>query len=196
MYHDPEIIAMNQVLEEFKCLDHAQKQRVANWVKARFMLMLDKPPAVSVPPVENQATSGQTVGTEELPGEPAVEDETKQVVRKKRLSDYFTSLDVFAESDVRKATARILLMAAFLQERQDFKEITSYDISFRLKRIKQSVSNISSLINGILKKKPPLMLEIEQDDQGKHTRKKFRVTKMGVRVANSYIQAKKFVEVE
>lgn len=196
MYYDPEIIAMNQVLESFKYLNHAQKQRVANWVKARFMLMLDKPPAGLVPPVENRASSQPIMGSEGTMAEPAVEEEPKRVVRKKRLSDYFTSLDVFAESDVKKSTAKILLMAAFLQERQDFKEITSYDISFRLKRIKQPVSNISSLINGILKKKPPLIVEIEQEDQAKHSRKKFKITKMGVRVANSYIKAKKLVEVE
>jgi hypothetical protein len=196
MYHDPEIIAMNQVLETFKYLNHAQKQRVANWVKARFMLMLDKPPAGLVPPVENRASLQPIIGSEGTMAEPAVEEEPKRVVRKKRLSDYFTSLDVFAESDVKKSTAKILLMAAFLQERQDFKEITSYDISFRLKRIKQPVSNISSLINGILKKKPPLIVEIEQEDQAKHSRKKFKITKMGVRVANSYIKAKKLVEVE
>jgi hypothetical protein len=40
------------------------------------------------------------------------------------------------------------------------------------------------------------MIEIEQEDHAKHSRRKFKLTKMGVRKANSYIKAKKLVEVE
>ena len=78
-------------------------------------------------------------------------------------------------------------MAAYLQERHNFKEITTYDINFRLKRIKHGVTNISSLINGILKRKPQLLDEIKKEGQTKHARRKFRVTEEGLKVVKNYL---------
>ena len=93
----------------------------------------------------------------------------------------------FSEARVKKSTGKILLMAAYLQERHNFKEITTYDINFRLKRIKHGVTNISSIINGILKGKPQLLDEIKNEEQTKHARRKFKVTEEGLKVAESYL---------
>ncbi len=103
-------------------------------------------------------------------------------------------LDLFAEANVKKVSDKILLMAAYLQERLNFKEISSYDINFRLKRIGHGVQNISSSINGILKRKQreaPLMMELKKEGASKQARRKFRVTDDGLKKARSFLKSSK-----
>lgn len=193
MSYDRELVAMDTVLSVFKGLNSAQKKRVIDWLKARFWLTLDKlPPGLSIP-VQEPVPS--TVSTVEGTHEDAVDDTPAKRVwqrRKKELTDFDTVLDLFAASEVTKSTDKVLLMASFLQARLNFEEITSYEISFRLKRIHQPVNNISSLINGIMKRKPPLIVEAgDPEEHTKHARRKFKVTKMGLRVAGSFVTHKK-----
>jgi len=181
MGHDPEIVAMNKVLDSLKNLDNGGRKRIIHWLKNRFGLAEGKTPHQLTPPASvNKQTKTQPIVKEE-PGTAAIP------LKKREIKHYDTVLDLFSESRVKKSISKILLMAAYLQERHHFKEITTYDINFRLKRIKHEVTNISSIINGILKKKPQLLAEIKTEGQGKHARRKFKVTDEGLKVARSYL---------
>jgi hypothetical protein len=184
MNQDPEITAMSQAFEALKGLDGAQIGRVLHWIKGRFGVRETKLTAVPAAAVTPAAV-------EEIIPAPAVEpkQEPKAPVSKKRdLMDFDTVLDLFSESTVKKVSSKILLMAAYLQERHNFKEISSYDINFRLKRIGHGVQNISSSINGILKRKPQLMIEMNRDDSSRRARRKFRVTVEGIKVARGFLK--------
>jgi hypothetical protein len=181
MGHDPEIVAMNKVLDSLQNLDNGSRKRVIHWLIDRFRLAGGKTPHQLTPPAKvNKKTETKSIVKQKL-GKPA------QSLKRKEIKHYDTVLDLFSESKVKKSISKILLMAAYLQERHHFKEITTYDINFRLKRIRHEVTNISSIINGILKKKPQLLAEIKKEGQGKHARRKFRVTDEGLKVAKSYL---------
>jgi hypothetical protein len=181
MDHDPEIIAMNKVLNIFRILDNEKRKRIIHWLKDRFGLTVDKPPHALTQPLNIK---------KQTKSKPIVKEEPEKAVKpleKRGIKQYDTVLDLFSEARVKKSTDKILLMAAYLQERHNFKEITTYDINFRLKRIKHGVTNISSIINGILKGKPQLLDEIKNKEQTKHARRKFKVTEEGLKVAESYL---------
>jgi hypothetical protein len=183
MGHDPEIVAMNKVFNVFRNLDNGKRERIIHWLTDRFGLTGDKPPPELTQPA-NVNIKKQTETKPIVEEKPA---EAVKTLKKRGIEQYDTVLDLFSEARVKKSTGKVLLMAAYLQERHHFKEITTYDINFRLKRIKHGVTNISSLINGILKGKPQLLDEIKDEGQTKHSRRKFRVTEEGLKVAKSYL---------
>jgi len=178
---DPELNAMSYVYESLKSLDRKQMKRIIHWAEDRFGLT---PAQMSVELTQQpqQVQTQITVSEAAAGAEPVVKEE------KNDIKHYDTALDLFSESNVQKVTSKILLMAAYLQERFNFKEISSYDINFRLKRIGHGVPNISSLLNGILRKKPPLLLQLETEGRTKQARRKFMVTNEGLKVARSYLK--------
>jgi len=96
--------------------------------------------------------------------------------------------ELFLTSDVKKVSHRILLAAAYLQEKSNLDEVSSLDINTQLKKLGYGVTNITTLINGLLKKKPPLMEVTKKEGTTKQARRKFKVSPQG------FIIAKKFVK--
>jgi hypothetical protein len=176
MAYDPELHAMSLVFEALKNLDNGQRRRILGWVKDRLE-------ATAAPTVEGEAAAMTTAPQALIPPAPAA----PKPPAKKDLANFETALDLFSESSAKKSTSKVLLMAAYLQERHNYKEISSYDINFRLKRIGHGVTNISSLINGILKRKPHLLIQVDAENLPKQARRKFRVTVEGLTVARSFL---------
>ncbi len=184
---DPEISAMNDVLDALKTLDNAQRKRIVDWITARFKLK--GAGAFQVPVVEQSTAAAETAPPVEPM--PVVKKTRKPRAKKtdeKDITNYETVLDLFSESNVKKVSHKILLMAAYLQEKLKFEEISSFDINSRLKRIKHGVTNISSSINGLLKKSPKVFDVIEKPGEGKTTRRKFRVTEAGLKQVRSFLK--------
>jgi hypothetical protein len=171
------------VLNIFRNLDNGKRKRIIHWLKDRFGLAGNKPPHPLTHPfnIKKQTETRPIVNVKEKP------EKAVKPLEKRGIEQYDTVLDLFSEARVKKSTSKILLMAAYLQERHHFKEITTYDINFRLKRIKHGVTNISNIINGILNMKPRLLDEIKKEGQTKHARRKFKVTEEGLKVAKSYL---------
>lgn len=193
MQLDPEISAMNETLDALKNLNNGQRKRVIDWITARYRLN-------EVSAFETPEEEAQTEITEiEEPDEKAVRRRRgrKPGPRKARaagidktdITNYETVLDLFSEANVKKVSSKILLMSAYLQEKLKFAEISSFDINSRLKRIKHGVSNISTAINGLMKKSPQLLVEVEKPgEEGKSSRKKFRVTEEGIKLAKTFLK--------
>lgn len=188
---DPELFAMGQAFDAVKNLNKAQVSRILQWIKDRFGIVEAKAYIEATPDViyVEAAKSEDNI----LPGSIEVSEQEEQKVRKsskaKDLVDFETVLDLFTEAKVKKISSKIILMAAYLQEKQKFSEISSYDINFRLKRIGHGVQNISSSINAILKRKPAIMTLLDsRDDKGeKLTRKRYQVTPEGLKIARSFL---------
>lgn len=179
---DPEIGAMNEVLVSFKQVNNDQRKRIVDWLTARFKLNepYDPTQVAFTEPVEPRRTRRK-------PG-PKKKTDTAVLPEEKNVKLYDTVLELFAESDVKRVSSKILLMAAYLQEKLNIKEISSFDINSRLKRIRHGVTNISSAINGLLEHSPKLMDVIDQPGEGNAARRKFKVTEEGVKLANSYLR--------
>ena len=96
--------------------------------------------------------------------------------------------ELFLTSDVKKVSHRILLAAAYLQEKNNLDEVSSLDINTQLKKLGYGVTNITTLINGLLKKKPPLMEVTKKEGTTKQARRKFKVTPQGFIVAKTFVK--------
>lgn len=179
---DPEIGAMNEVLVSFKQLDNGQRKRIVDWLTARFKLNepYDSTQIALSEPVELKRTRRK-------PG-PKKKTDVSASPEEKNIKLYDTVLELFSEADVKRVSSKILLMAAYLQEKLNIKEISSFDINSRLKRIRHGVTNISSAINGLLDHSPKLIDVIEQPGMEKAARRKFKVTEEGIKLANSYLR--------
>lgn len=193
MQLDPEISAMNETLDALKNLDNGQRKRVVDWITARYRL--------------NEVSKFETPEEEKQTETAEIEEPTEKAVGRKRgrkpkarkvraagmdksdIKNYETVLDLFSEANVKKVSSKILLMSAYLQEKLKFEEISSFDINSRLKRIKHGVTNISTAINGLMKKSPQLLMEIEKPgEEGKSPRRKFRVTEEGLKLAKTFLK--------
>jgi hypothetical protein len=173
--HDPEILALGQVFESLKGLNKAEISRIIRWAGDRFSREEYVPAPVS--DVETEMVA------------PADEDiEERGKATKKDLTDYESIADLFAAANLKRATAKIILMAAYMQERLNFKEMTSQDITNRLKRVDKSIRNVSVSISNILLKKPPVMIAIKKEGDAMQGRRKFRVTNEGVALARKYLE--------
>ncbi|MCP4215872.1 MAG: hypothetical protein GY765_14560 [bacterium] len=209
MLQDLEIKAMSEVLNAFQMLDSWQRKRVIEWAVARFSLdepekfapkvieaQAPVPAIVEVAPVIEEAPEPEEVVEEEPMAVEAPKTRVPRGRRKakidepkeKNIRDYDKVVDLFADAvGAKKVSAKILLMAAYLQERLNQSEVTSYEVNSKLKRIGHRIPNITSSINGILKKNPALMIVVDKGGDKKQARRKFRVTEEGIKLSNSFL---------
>lgn len=208
MQLEPELIAMNRVHEVLKYLNQGQRIRVIDWAKARFNLIEKKPGqdvvAAEIPvPVEAPTASSTGPAAPTTPMEAEVEpaamvvelEEPKPkptaVKAKPAVGKIFTEFetieDLFLRVNAKKVSHRILLVAAYLQEKGNLRELSSIDINSQLKKLGYGVPNITTLINGLLKKTPPQIVVTRKDGDTKQSRRKFKVTEKGFIDAQSFI---------
>ena len=100
--------------------------------------------------------------------------------------DNFEELLLFSTANTN--TAKILLAAAYLQEKKNLKEFGSYDISFLFKEIGEEIGQPSPALSYLMSKKPPLLFQTGTQGPGLKARRKFRVTEEGLRIARNYIK--------
>ncbi len=200
MYHDQEISALSNVYETLKGLNNDQIKRIIDWVTSKFSL--DKPEAFEA--IKSAAAVSPQPVPEET-AEPVVEPVRKRRGRKpgkavpgieasqpvatgiKGFMRYDSLEEIFSAATAKRLGAKILLAAAYLQEKENFKELSSYDVSSRLKKIGEEIKNASVAINGLMGKKPPLLIQTGTLGVGLKSRRKFRVTEEGLKVARKYI---------
>ena len=210
MYPDSEINALSNVYEALKGLNSAQIKRILDWVKDKFDP--DKHPDLRA--VEKDAVP--TSGPDPLPeastveaAEPAFETVKKKPGRRPAKDipviekpapqpasalgttgfikyDNFEELLLFSKANTN--TAKVLLAAVYLQEKKNLKEFGSYDISTLFKSIGEEANQPSSSLNNLMRKNPPLMFQTGTQGPGLKSRRKFRVTEEGLRIARNYIK--------
>ncbi len=191
MNNEPEINTLKIISNALKDLNPQERKRIIKWAKDRFGVTRDKPPSKVLRTGKiktgsiKAALEFSAVQKSKITEEKAQKTVTR--VRKKKIKDFETVLDLFSTAVPKTSTEKVVLMAAYLQEKQAFQEITPYDISFRLKRINYGVSNTSYVISEILKRKPSLMVEIKTEDQTKSSRKKLRLTRKGLKDAFGFL---------
>jgi len=200
MYPDQEINALNSVYETLKRLDNDQIKRIVDWVTSKFSL--EEPEALKA--VKRGADLSSQPSLEEA-AEPVLAPLKKRPGRKPRKAmtglemsqpvasgikgfmKYDSLEEVFAETTAKRIGAKILLVAAYLQEKENLKELSSYDVSSRLKKIGKEIKNASVAINGLMGKKPPLLIQTGTLGTSAKSRRIFRVSEEGLRVARKYL---------
>jgi hypothetical protein len=199
MYHDPEIEALSKVNEALTGLNTAQVKRIAAWVTGRFGL--DRPEG-------SEGLAEVIAGAGEMePSPPLVKKRRGRIPRAAKSQDAaagpttaapvkfkgfmkYESLEalVKAKGDkLKRVSAKLLVVAAFLQERENYKEMSSYDITSKLKSLDMTIKNASISIKNMMLRKPPLLMQMGSFGTGAKARRKFRVTEAGLNKAREYI---------
>jgi hypothetical protein len=188
MYHDQEINALSNVYETLKGLNNDQIKRIIDWVTSKFSL--DKPEAISSPEQAAEPFVEPVIkrrGRKPGKAKPGVEEPQPVSSGITGFMKYDSLEEIFSAATAKRLGAKILLAAAYLQEKENFKELSSYDVSSRLKKIGEEIKNASVAINGLMGKKPPLLIQTGTLGDGLKSRRKFRVTEEGLKVARKYI---------
>jgi hypothetical protein len=198
MYHDPEINALSNVYEVLKVLDNDKIKRIINWVTSKFEL--DKTPDLqtgqrevdlSPQPAPEEIVEPVKKRRGRKPGQvrsAAEETQPRPVpLQLKGFLKYDSLKEVFNVSTAKRPGAKILLAAAYLQEKENLKDLTSYEISSRLKKIGEKVKHPSANINTLISGKPPLLMQTGKHGTSEKSRRKFRVTEEGLKTAKKYI---------
>jgi len=188
MYHDVEINALSTVYEALKGCDKTQIKRIIDWVTSKFELDLktgqgevDGSPKPTPVEAFNGRKPGQVMHMSEETQPHTVASGIKGFMK------YHSLKEIFNASTTRSTGAKMLLAAAYLQEKENLKELSCYDISSRLKKIGEGVKHPSVTINILLSKKPTLLFQVGTQGTSIKSRKKFRVTEEGLRIASNYI---------
>jgi len=218
MYPDSEIHALSDVYDALKGLNNSQIQRIIDWINSKFELdkypglkakerereeTLSPAPAPVAKPSRRKAAApvvgrgrkrrgrrpAKEITIEEKPIPQAVQpDQPTGEPGITPFSKYedFEALLLFSQA--KTSSAKILLAAAFLQEKKNYKEFSSYDITSLFKSIKEEVSQPSTALNNLMSKNPPLLLLTGTQGPGLKARRNFRVTEEGLRIARNYIK--------
>ena len=216
MYPDSEIHALSSVYDELKGLNNSQIKRIIEWIGSKFELdkypdlkaieregTLSPAPAPAAKPKRRKAAApvvervkkrrgrrpAKEITVEEKPvPQPAQSAQPAGEAGITPFSKYedFEALLLFSQA--KTSSAKILLAAAFLQEKKNYKEFSSYDITSLFKSIKEEVSQPSTALNNLMSKNPPLLLLTGTQGPGLKARRNFRVTEEGLRIARNYIK--------
>jgi hypothetical protein len=200
MYPDDEINALSTVYEALRGLNNAQVKRIIDWVTSKFNLEIEtteREVGAFPEPGPGLVESAEAVVTpvKMKPGRPPAKEKlTAEVEQPQTIPPgmpvflkYDTFEDLFFASNAKTITAKILLAAAYLQEKKKIKEFGSSDLNAMMKKIGQVVQNISASINVLLMKKPPLLIQAGKPGAKKHARRAYTVTEEGLRIARNYI---------
>jgi hypothetical protein len=183
MNQDPEIDALSSVYDTLTGLNQAQIKRIIDWVTSKFGLSEEKPPVkvsehqVAPPPVEPTEPGPKMAQPTPQPEQTAITGFMK----------FDTVEDLFFSSNVRTVASKILLVAAYLYEKHNLNEFSSFDINSRLKKVGYGVQNITNSINTLMDKEPPLLLQTGKMGDTKQAKRKFQVTEEGLRIARNYL---------
>jgi len=128
-----------------------------------------------------------------LPGKvvPAAEAPVPQPAETPTITG-FIKYDNFDEfllfSTAHTSTAKVLLAAAYLQEKKKLKEFCSNDISTLFNEIGEEIIQTAPYLSNLMSKNPPLMIQTGTEGPGLKSRRYFRVTEEGLRIALNYIK--------
>ncbi len=186
---DPELNAMSQVLEVFNELEQDQRKRIVDWLTARFQLVFDEDKQKDeIKLQESSPTTVQQFDTTPIVKEGAPEIDRMTPIDKQDLKQYESITDLLEESTATKVIDRILLAAAYLQEKKNLTELTSFEINSQLKKAGHGIPNISIGINRLLEKVPQLMAVTKREGNTKQSRRKFAVTEDGLQKVKSFLK--------
>lgn len=144
----------------------------------------DEPPAQESDSAPAPQTEEATSQEQPNAGEQE-EEKQKDVLKGLGLKRYKTIENLFLAANVTTVSSRILLAAAYLQEKKGMEELSSYDINSRLKKLGYGVPNITNSINTLLNKN--LMKQTRKQGDSKQAKRKFVVTSEGLLLARTYL---------
>jgi hypothetical protein len=165
MNEDPEIRAMYQIKEALSSLDKEAVERVLRWAADRF----------------------------KVPLAPSFNEQEKAAEGKKaQSSKQFQSFDELYEMANPSTNADKVLVAGYwFQEIQGQKNLTSYEVNKQLKDLGHRIPRINKTFDSLINNRPQLVIQVEKGGSTKQARRKYKLTKEGIRKVEQMLEAGK-----
>ena len=175
MLIDPEIEAIVKSYEVIKDLDSASKRRVITWLVNKFDLSGELPAAKS-----GLSSMGKNAGL--------MSSGMSEMELPEDLTGFDTAEGLYNQISTKTEPEKVLVVAAYLQEKLLLNELGGRRINTELKRMNQGVKNITAAISSLTKKTPPLMSQNKKEGSSPQAKKKYHVTEEGVKKVNEALQ--------
>jgi len=160
---DPEIRAMQVIAESLGTLEKDAIQRVLLWAGRRFEVQTA--PVMTPPPAAGVVKSDNLVDASTY-------------------SDYHDLIDAASPKD---GLERILVTAYWFQAIQGQDNFESYQVNSELKNLGHPSANITRDLGRLMKKTPKLVLQVAKEGSTKQARKKYRLTREGIRYVDGLV---------
>jgi hypothetical protein len=168
---DKEINAMKLALEAVKDLEPEAQKRVMKWVSDRLNLSVYQ----EIP--SNTQFSSSKLGRQPLP----LHDHHG-------LAGFDSLAELLGCTNVKTDTNRVLVAAAYEQEKNRKRELTGREINRELQHIGHRVGNVTRAIDQLKAKRPQLMIQLKKEGSTQQAKKKYRVTIEGVKAVEALIR--------
>ncbi len=176
MLIDPEIEAIVKSYEVIKDLDSASKKRVITWLVNKFDLSGDLP--------ATKGGASSALGRGVMQAGPGL----AEIELPEDLTGFETAEGLYNQIATKTEPEKVLVVAAYLQEKLDLQELGGRRINTELKRMNQGVKNITAAISSLTKKTPPLMSQNKKEGASPQAKKKYHVTEEGIKKVNEALQ--------
>ena len=164
MENDNELEVMSAVYKEFMRIDDEAKQRVLDWVAAKFSLKSSKTPSTGM----------------------KASDLDKGTVN---INSFDSVADIFNAANPKIDRDKALVVGAFLQKKSEKAEVTGYEINKELRQLGHGLNNITDAIDQMMDKAPKLMMQVKKEGKTKQARKKYKVTAEGFKAVQQMLMA-------
>lgn len=171
---DPEIVAMGEVAKALEPLDDEATKRVIRWTISRFEKRLGGDLAMpsSRPATAASPSVAQVAGAARL-AEPFTSDAFKD----------FPSL--FDAANPQTGLDRVLVAAFWYQNVLGQDDWDSQAVNGELKNMGHPSSNITRDLDSLIKRTPRLVLQVRKDGSTKQARKRYKLTREGIRAVET-----------
>ena len=190
-----EIEVLSKSYDLIKHLDDDEKRRVIQWLVSKFDLLKTNVFQGAIQKLDEQSLGGMPVvsvsnvetapalPTTSVISAPAKKEKQEVNVLKEVVTPDLTGYSIsglFDRVHTKTDVARVLLVAAYLQEKGGSEELGSRQINKELKNIGRGIKNITQAINSLLKKEPQLLKMTRKTTTSQQGKKKYVVTKLGI----------------
>lgn len=160
-----ELTAIKNAYDALKNLDDAGKQRAFSWLQNK--LNISKQSQGNIPLSDNS--------------------EHKSEINNGTIESFASVPDIFAAANAKKEVDKVLLVASYLQLKNNMPDLTGRDVNKELQHLGHAVKNITTTIQGLIDKKPQLMIQTWKSGKSKQAQKKYKVTSAGIDAAKKLL---------
>jgi hypothetical protein len=159
---DPEIAAMGSIAAALNPLEPEAVRRVLKWAIERFQAR----PTAEVPP----AASRPTVSS--------IAERT-----------FLNLAELFDSAQAESGLDKVLVVAYWFQVSQRQDDWDSFAVNTELKHLGHPSTNITRDLDSLMKRSPRLVLQVRKDGTTRQARKRYKLTREGVRAVEKMLGA-------
>lgn len=162
---DPEIAAMGKIAAALGALEPEAVRRVLKWAIERFQLRATAEPTGSSsgsPPAVSPSTQART---------------------------FLNLADLFDTAQSETGLDKVLVVAYWFQVVQGQDDWDSFAVNNELKHLGHPSTNITRDFDSLMNRSPRLVLQVRKDGTTRQARKRFKLTREGIRAVEKMMGA-------